>query len=293
MTRIFCLGSLNLDHVYTVPRFVRAGETLSASALTVHCGGKGLNQSVAAARAGAAVLHAGAVGKDGEPLLQLLQDSGVDTHLIRVLDAPTGHAVIQLTPKGENAIVILGGANQLLPAELSEALLAEAREGDILLLQNECSGLAELLPAAYAKKLRVFLNPAPMSESVRSLPLDGLSCLAVNESEAEALAPGGLDALCRAYPHAAILFTQGSHGAYWRCGDEEIFQSAFRVEATDTTGAGDTFIGCFAAGLAAELSPAEAMRRAAAAAAIAVTRPGAANAIPTIDEVTKFLNGVG
>ncbi len=290
MAKILNIGSLNLDYVYAVPHFVEAGETLLASRRDVFAGGKGLNQTVAAARAGAEVCHGGAVGADGDMLLDLLRDAGADVSAVARVDVPTGHAVIQVTPQGENAILILGGANRAVSPETVGIALEKVGPGDILLLQNEINGLDHIIRRAAQKGLRILFNPAPMEEAVKDLPLELLDTLIVNEGEGKALA-GDMDALKAAYPNQKILLTQGRRGASLWTGSEVIFQPAFPVEAVDTTAAGDCFLGYYAAALAENLPYAAALRLAAAASALSVQRQGAAPSIPVRGEVEAFLKG--
>ena len=188
MAKILNIGSLNLDYVYAVPHFVAAGETLLATRRDVFAGGKGLNQTVAAARAGAQVFHGGAVGADGDMLLDLLRDAGADVSAVSRVDVPTGHAIIEVNPQGENSIIILGGANRAVSPETVEAALAKVDAGDILLLQNEINGLDAILRRAAEKGLRILFNPAPMEAAVKELPLHLLDTLIVNEGEGKALA---------------------------------------------------------------------------------------------------------
>ena len=290
MAKILNIGSLNLDYVYAVPHFVAAGETLLSSRRDVFAGGKGLNQTVAAARAGAEVCHGGAVGADGDMLLDLLRDAGADVSAVARVDVPTGHAVIQVSPQGENAIIILGGANRAVSPETVGIALEKVGPGDILLLQNEINGLDHIIRRAARKGLRILFNPAPMEDAVKDLPLELLDTLIVNEGEGKALA-GDMDALKAAYPNQKILLTQGSRGASLWTGSEVIFQPAFPVKAVDTTAAGDCFLGYYAAALAEDLPYAAALRLAAAASALAVQRPGAAPSIPVRGEVEAFLKG--
>ena len=134
-------GSLNIDHVYAVDHFCRAGETIHTKSYTQNAGGKGLNQSIAAAKAGLQVWHAGLVGTGGAPLLDALQRYGVDTGLIRALDQPCGHTVIQVTEAGENCILLYGGTNTCLTESFVDETLCRFAPGDVLLLQNEVNGI--------------------------------------------------------------------------------------------------------------------------------------------------------
>ncbi len=290
MAKILNIGSLNLDYVYAVPHFVEAGETLLAGRRDVFAGGKGLNQTVAAARAGAEVYHGGAVGADGGMLLDLITDAGADVSAVARVDVPTGHAIIQVSPQGENAIVILGGANRAVSEETVTAALDKVSAGDILLLQNEINGLGDIIRRAAEKGLRILFNPAPMEAAVKALPLALLDTLIVNEGEGKALA-GDMDALRAAYPEQKILLTQGSRGAALWTGSELIFQPAFRVKAVDTTAAGDCFLGYYAAALAEGLPYARSLQLATAASALAVQKQGAAPSIPVRSEVEAFLKG--
>ena len=291
MAKILNIGSLNLDYVYAVPHFVAAGETLLASRRDVFAGGKGLNQTVAAARAGAKVYHGGAVGADGDMLLDLLRSAGADVSTVSRVDVPTGHAIIEVNPQGENSIIILGGANRAVSPETVEAALAKVDAGDILLLQNEINGLDATIRRAAEKGLRILFNPAPMEAAVKDLPLHLLDTLIVNEGEGRALA-GDMDALKAAYPNQKILLTQGSRGASLWTGSEVLFQPAFPVKALDTTAAGDCFLGYYAAAIAENLSYAAALRLASAASALSVQRQGAAPSIPVRGEVEDFLKGI-
>ncbi|MBQ6465330.1 MAG: ribokinase [Oscillospiraceae bacterium] len=296
--KVLCFGSLNIDYVYRVPHFVARGETLASAALEVFSGGKGLNQSVALARAGAKVLHAGAIGAEGRFLLEELAAAGVDTALVEVLDGVrTGHAVIQRDESGDNCILLYGGANRAITREQIDRTLARFSAGDVLLLQNEISEGLYAARRAGERGMRVVLNPSPMEESL--LPLFALAdTLLLNEVEAaqflglpaDAAPELLIDGLRRRLPETELVLTLGARGAVYACGDTLLCQRAFPVRAVDTTAAGDTFTGFF---LASRLSGADApaaLRLASAAAALAVTRPGAAPSIPTRGEAEAFLS---
>ena len=290
--KILNFGSLNIDHVYQVDHFVRAGETLASSGYARHMGGKGFNQSIALARAGAAVYHAGCMGEDGDFMRAYLHEAGVNVAFLRTVDGPTGHAMIQVEPSGENCILLFGGANQRIEAAQIRETLAHFAAGDILLLQNEISGLPALLEEGAKRGLRVAINPAPMDAGIVAADLSEVRWLIVNEGEGAALsgaknARDVLDALREKYPHAAVVLTLGEKGAYYQDENETWFVEAFHAgEAVDTTGAGDTFTGYFLAGIAAGASAKRAMEIAARASGIAVTRAGAAQSIPPMAEVS-------
>lgn len=285
---VYNLGSINIDHVYRVPHLPAPGETLSALAYTQGLGGKGANQSVAAARAGARCVHIGAVGPGSDWVLIAMERYGVDLAGVSTLSEATGHAIINVDPGAENAIVIYPGANRAISSAMTEAALSTARPGDSLLLQNETSAQVEAAAMGATKGLRVIYSAAPFDIAAVRAVLPHVSLLVMNEIEAEQLraAQGAL-------PDIDCIITQGARGAEWiSAGTEPLFQPAFKVVPVDTTGAGDTFIGTLAAGLDLGLDRATAMRRAAAAAAIQVTRPGAAPAIPTAAEVDAFLRNL-
>ncbi len=285
---IFNLGSINADQFYGVPRLPGPGETVAATARRTGLGGKGANQSVAAARAGARVAHIGAVGMDGGWAVERLRAYGVDVRHVVVTDQPTGHAIINVDGAGENAIVIFPGANRAQDRARIDAALAEARPGDILLLQNETSCVRDTARLARAKGCRVIYSAAPFDAAAVREVADHIDILVLNAVEAAQLA-AALGVAGDALPVREVLVTHGADGAVWR-GDAGIVEvPGIAVTAVDTTGAGDTYLGYFAAGLDADLPVEEAMRLAAGAAALKVTRPGTADAIPARDEVEAFL----
>lgn len=287
---IFNLGSCCIDHVYAVPSFVAPGETLPCTHYEVHPGGKGLNQSIALARAGAEVIHAGKVGEDGRWLKNLLSDSGVDTSNLLVADSPTGHANIQVAPNGENAIVLFGGTNQLITIDEITSLLERTQPGDFLVLQNEISELHAAIDLGASRDLCIVLNAAPMTSNVKNLPLDKLELIIINELEGEALSGKHrpeeiLDTLSVMYPELKVALTLGRDGAVFRAGEFTCSAKPLEVETQDTTGAGDTFTGYFIAEYANDTPSEEALMFACAAASVSVTRNGAATSIPFRAEV--------
>ncbi len=294
--RILCFGSLNIDYTYQVDHLVAKGETLASSSLRQFAGGKGLNQSVALSRAGAEVYHAGAIGGDGRFLLEMLRQSGVNTSYVEVLSQTrTGHAIIQNDASGDNCILLYGGANQNISPARMDAVLSHFGEGDVLLLQNEINGLAYLIAQAHKRGMKIALNPAPMEKAVLRLPLQLVDLLLVNEVEAKQIAQAEsvegqeelLEALREKFPETAVVLTLGNRGAIYDDGKVRVSQSAYKVQAVDTTAAGDTFTGYFLGSRLRGESVATAMELASRAAAISVTRRGAAPSIPWLTEVEK------
>ena len=283
-------GSLNIDHVYAVDHFCRAGETIHTKSYTQNAGGKGLNQSIAVSRSGQKVHHAGLLGPEGTRLAELLSGSGVDLRYLKHTDVPQGHAVIQVQPDGQNCIFLYGGSNQAVTPQEIDGVLMQLNAGDYLLLQNEIANLTYLLRAAARRGLRVVLNASLISDELLNADLSGVDWLVVNEIECAAMAgcgdaQAGYETLKQRYPSLGILLTLGSEGSVsWKDGTE-VRQCAYPVKAVDTTGAGDTFMGYFVGCLAQGMERQTAMQYASMASAISVTRPGAAASIPLMDEV--------
>ena len=292
MARILVFGSLNIDYTYSVPHIVRPGETLTSTALCCSAGGKGANQAAAAAAAGLDVFMAGRIGRDGVFLLDVLGRYGVDTRFVRAGGTPTGNAIIQVDESGQNSIVLFPGGNREIGEEEIEEAVSFFSAGDILLLQNEINGLGSLIEKASGRGMRVMFNPAPFDDSVFSLPLDKVSMLFVNEIEGAAMAhlstSAGYDEilgrLSSLYSESGIVLTAGENGAFYGSGTTRFSCSAVKCEAVDTTGAGDTFIGYFIAGCERGYDIPEALRFASAAASIAVSRHGAMESIPFLQE---------
>jgi ribokinase len=287
---IYNLGSINADHVYAVPHLPGAGETLAATALTTGLGGKGANQSVAAARAGATVVHIGAVGHDGRWAIDRLTRYGVQTHAIAEGDTATGHANICVDPRGENQIIVYPGANQRLCAT-HLAPIDAVRPGDWLMLQNETNLQFAAATRARALGGRVAYSAAPFDVSAVQAVLPHIDLLILNAIEAEQLTQA-LGGPVSDLPVPMIVVTKGAHGAdLIPDAGETVTIAAPKVDAVDTTGAGDTFAGYMIAGLEQGMAPKQALRLAAAAAALKVTRSGTADAIPSRDEVEQFSRG--
>ncbi|MHC0052048.1 ribokinase [Actibacterium sp. D379-3] len=282
---IFNLGSINVDYFYEVPHLPARGETIAAPVHRVGLGGKGANQSVAAAKAGAQVFHIGAIGAGGGWVLDRMRGHGVDVTHVAEVDGATAHAVITVDPDGENTIVLFAGANAAQSEARIGAALAGAGPNDTLMLQNETSHQRIAARMAWDRGMRVIYSAAPFSLSAVQAVLPHVSILVLNEVEAEQLiAAAGLPDV------PEMIVTKGAKGAGWTMKDgETVTVPAFRVQPVDTTGAGDCFIGSVAAGLDQGMGRADALRYAAAASALQVTRPGTSDAMPTRAEVLGFL----
>lgn len=291
---IINFGSLNIDRVYSVSGFVQAGQTIPSLSFQTFCGGKGLNQSIAAARAGAHVLHAGAIGPDGQMLEECLRESGVDVSALGHMDTATGHAVIQVDPSGQNCIIVTGGANVELTCEYIDAVLDRGCPGDIVLLQNEVNNLPYIMEQTHKRGFRLALNPSPITPELLKAPLEYADYLILNEIEGAQIAdftgtyPEILEQLSEKFPHTAIILTLGSQGVLYRDACQAAKERCFPVTAVDTTAAGDTFCGYFLAGCIEGLSIQACLTLASQAAAIAVTKAGASASIPTRDEVRSY-----
>lgn len=297
--KVLSFGSLNIDYVYTVPHFVKKGETLSAKELNVYTGGKGLNQSIALSRAGIDTYQAGAIGTDGKFLLEKLKEVGVHTEYVKILDeVRTGNAIIQNDVEGDNCILLYGGANQTISEEQINEVFEHFNREDYLLIQNEINNLSYIVEKAKQKGMKIILNPSPMNEKILKLPLDQIDYFILNEVEAMQILEMGeeqevdgryfIKLLHNKFPSATIVLTLGSDGSICISEDEYAEQPIYKVKAVDTTAAGDTYTGYFIAGILNGKTIKESMDMASKASAIAVTRQGAAPSIPTMEEVKTY-----
>lgn len=293
--QITVLGSANMDLVVRQPRLPKPGETMFGSDFSTVAGGKGLNQAVAAARAGATVSFAGAVGDDafGSELRVQLEADGVDISSLVLSERPTGTAHISVLDGGENSIVVVSGANAAV-TELDDDARGAIEGSEWLLVQFErpLPLVTEALRFARTAGVSTMVTPAPV------LPVDDdfwglVDILVPNEHEAQELA--GIDdeeqaALLLSTRVGTVVMTRGSRGALV-CRDGAVLLQvpAVAVEAVDTTGAGDTFVGILAARLAEGDALESALVAAAAGAAISVTRQGATTSMPTWDEIQAGL----
>lgn len=288
--RVLNIGSLNIDHVYQVDHFSRPGESLIARSYQRGAGGKGANQSIAIARAGAGVIHCGKIGPEGTWMLDAMRADGVEVSGVMVSDKAGGHAMIQVDPQGQNSIVVYGGTNQQMTASEVDAALDIIAKDDLVLLQNEINMTAYAMSAAADRGMRVFFNAAPMTDNVKKMPLGCVSVFFVNETEGEELTGQSdpeaiVGTLLDTFPEAQVVLTLGPQGALMGGGGETIRVPAGKSSAVDTTGAGDTFVGYYMAAVCEGKTPREALDLATRAADLCVTRAGAASSIPKRKEL--------
>lgn len=288
--KIINYGSLNIDYVYNVNHIVTPGETIDSLALGVYPGGKGLNQSLAMARAGASVYHAGLTGEDGSMLVKMLKKDGVECRYVRAISQNTGSAFIQVDATGQNSIVLNGGANRSNSKEWVNKVLSGFSEGDVLLLQNEINCIDYIIDTAYTKKMFIILNPSPMNKTIKKCDLHKVAMLIMNEKEGQQITgERDIDSILAAikinYPDAKVALTLGESGAVYQDSVQTIRHGAYKVAAVDTTAAGDTFTGYFIAVMMEKRNIIDCLEISSKAAALAVMKKGAASSIPYLNEV--------
>ena len=290
--KLLVFGSLNIDHTYHLNHIVKEKETIACQTYNISAGGKGLNQAIALAKTGEHVYLAGCLGNDAKMLEDTLNKFNVDISFIKRVDCPNGHAVIQIDDSSENAIFIYGGSNELVDEEYIDKVLSHFRKGDYLILQNEITKQDYLIRRAFKKGMKIFLNPSPCDEKITSLPLNMVDYFFINEIEGQKLTgqtePSAiLDVMLQKYPQSHIVLTLGEKGSCYKDKGNYFYEPAHQVKAIDTVGAGDTYMGYFIFGLKNNLSPLKCIILATTAASITVQRKGAAEAIPTLDELKQ------
>lgn len=290
--KVLNMGSLNLDYVYQVDHILAGGETLASDGMEVFPGGKGLNQSVALAKAGVCVYHAGLIGQEGQMLLDICRENGVDTRYIRKVSGKSGHTIIQVDRKAQNCILLYGGSNRAFTREYMDEVFADFADGDVLLLQNEINLLDYAVEKGWEKGMKVVLNPSPMDEKLNAVDMKKVSLFLLNEVEGAQIAGTEdpdriLELMAEKFPDAEVVLTLGSRGSVFQGGGRQIRQKAYPVSAVDTTAAGDTFTGYFIAGMLKNMEVSRILDMASRASALAVSRKGAAPSIPLMDEVLE------
>jgi ribokinase len=291
---VIVFGSINLDLIFTVPHIPAAGETVLGPAIRIEPGGKGANQAVAAARDGAVVIMAGAVGRDSlaAPALTMLRAANVDLTRVIESDASTGCAGIAVDPAGNNAIVVGSGANLMVRQnQIDDALLTPAATV-VLQMEVSVAETAALVRRAHAKGARVILNLAPAAPFPEAT-LRQVDILVVNETESAWLANrlGCRDGAAEIYARlgVAIVRTLGRDGLEMANAEGVTAMPAHAITAIDTTAAGDCFVGVLAAALDRGASLTGALTRATAAAALCCTRHGSQGSVPLANETDAFL----
>jgi len=290
--KILNFGSLNIDKVYSVESFVRAGETIGSTNYNEYAGGKGLNQSIALSKAGASVYHAGKIGYDGHSLKAALEESGVHTEYIYESNLSTGHAIIQVNEQGENCILIHGGANHDITEQEIEEIFLGFDQEDVLVIQNELNITSHVISQGNDKGMTIIFNPSPINESIKGIDLSKINYLIMNEIETLALSKkddieDGIVALLETYRNLKLIITLGAKGAIYVDRKFRYHQEAYKTSVVDTTAAGDTFLGYFVAVLLSSKEVKKAMELASRAASIAVSFEGASISIPALEEVVK------
>ena len=290
-------GSINIDKVYSVPHLPEKGETFYCNGYEVHVGGKGLNQALALQKAGCEVYAGGCIGEDGIWMKDYLENAGVDTSYIRVSDGYTGHTIIEVDPEGQNQMILYSGANSEITESDCDSILENFSAGDVILTQYETSQVEYMIKAAHDRGLSVVLNPSPYRDEVKDLPYELVDILVLNEFEGKSIS-GETDVdrvvskLLNMMKGGTVILTLGGEGAVYADLSTVVKADAFKVEAVDTTGAGDTFTGYVLESLFSGKDKAYSLRKACAASAIEVTKRGAAETIPGNSEVMAFLENI-
>lgn len=288
--KILNFGSCNIDTVYSVKHIVQPGETLGIDSLKQFAGGKGLNQSVALARAGVKVYHAGCIGKGDTKLIPLMRRTGINITFLKQVEMQTGQAFIQLDKDGTNSILVYAGANAAVTVDFIDEVLDNFEKDDILLIQNEISNTAYLVEKAYEIGMRIILNPSPFTDELRKIDLKKIFCIILNEIEAAQWVKSKkvydfISYASEHVPELKVVLTLGENGSIYLENQNIYRQFAYKLPVLDTTAAGDTFTGYFVAGLFQGENIKTIMKNASVAATLAISREGAATSIPKIEEV--------
>lgn len=292
--KVLVFGSLNIDFIYKLEHIVMPNETIKSTTCEVSAGGKGLNQAMAFAKTGLPVYIASNLGKNGQVLADTLSSGNVDISLLNHVDEDSGEAIIQVDENGNNAIIVCGNCNEHITEEYIESVFSHFEKGDILVIQNEINNLDLIINTAKDKGIILVFNPSPFNHVIKTLPMNKIDYLFINEVEGKQLT-GFEDEKCiveqilKEYPDMKIVLTLGERGAVYADKTEYIFEPAKKVEVVDTVGAGDTFTGYFIYGINSGKTVKESLQMAATASSIIIGRHGAGNSIPTLNEVEKAL----
>lgn len=291
--KILSLGSINLDKSYYVRHIAKAKETIESLSFSEAIGGKGLNQSIAMSHAGGEVWFAGYIGKSNADLCPAMEKEGLHLDYLKMIDAPTGHAIIQIDEEGQNCILIHAGANGKVSEEYIESVLKNFGEGDFLVLQNEIANVDYAICEARKVGMTIFLNPSPINTGKEISNIELVDYIILNEIEG-AILTGKTDfddilsSLQEKYKHTTIILTIGDRGVLCSSKRERYSHGCYRVQAVDTTAAGDTFTGFFIVALSKKKTLDEALKFASLASALCVSKQGAVPSIPTLEELRNF-----
>lgn len=298
--KVLCFGSINFDYIYHVDHFASQGETIPCTDLDIAAGGKGLNQSVALSNAGADTYFAGAVGHNNQLLIDTLKKYNINFDYLKISDIETGHAVIQNDKHGDNCILVYKGSNSDIDNEMALKTISNFSSGDYLVIQNEINDSQNIIKYAKEAGMKVVFNPSPFAENIKLIPASNIDYLVLNEVEAcqfldidpteskniihdSDFQDKCLTNLLSMYPKTNIILTLGDKGSIFVNSDTKIYQEAYSADVIDTTGAGDTYLGYFIAGIISGMDINTSMNRASRAAALSVSKLGAAQSIPILN----------
>lgn len=293
--KFLVFGSLNIDKVYSLDYLPEKGETLSCKKYEIHVGGKGLNQSVSLAKSGGEVYMAGCIGQDGIFLKEFLEHSGVNTSMLKISDSFTGHAVIEVDSDGQNQMILFPGANYEITEDYCNKVLKSFGDGDVILLQYETAQVEYMIEKAHANGIKIAFNPSPFVKKLCDFDYSKIDYLILNESEGQCITGKSdtdevIDGLLDKLDGGSVILTLGADGAIFADGKIKVKAPAFKVNAVDTTGAGDTFTGYCLTSICNGEAPEKALKTASAASALVVKQSGAAETIPEKKQVLEFMN---
>ncbi len=294
--KILVFGSLGIDYSYWIPHFLKEGEELRASRFERLPGGRGLKQATSIAKSGEEVYFAGCIGKDGLFLKEYMEENGVDTGCLKISDAPQSHAIKQRYGDNEYSIISYGQTNNEIDESYIDNVLERFDSGDIILIQNEIGNIPYIIDKAYERGMRVFFNPSPFDEELRSIDYSKVDTLILSEKEAEELT-GVLDvrSFCeyfrKYHKNLKVLLTLGAIGGIYLDGEFELSFPSYS-EAQEAVGSsGDTFVGYFVSGIRKGLQIEKILKKASCASALVVLskRNNMLPTVPSSAEVEEAL----
>ncbi|MDR1539198.1 MAG: PfkB family carbohydrate kinase [Clostridiales bacterium] len=291
--KILNFGSLCFNRIYAVESFARAGNLAKAKAFSVEPGGRGFCQSIAMARAGSLVYHAGKAGSDGQAIIDALNENGVNESFVLRSANSSGHSVIQVNKYGNACVLTNDGANNEITTVEIDQILDNFSAGDFLTLQNEISNVSYIIESASRRGMVVALNPSPVNEALYRVDLNHVNYLILNEDEGYALTGEAkhnriLDKLLDSHTRMKVVLTLGRNGSFYAETRFRLRQDAFVCLEEDSSCAGDAFFGYFISRISMGIKPWTSLRVASEAAAISVSKHGAYTSIPLKEEVEAF-----